>query len=155
MAQTVAEDPKFPTLTLSRLKKEKKEEKDEVQVLEEEGLEAITIRARTDDDDVDLELQTGERKKMVRPHALEAADVVQLTTVLVDWINNVLADRRVIVRNIKDDLFDGQVLSELLEELGGVTIEHQPYVGLSTQMQRLKLKAVLSVVARIMKVWTL
>ena len=154
MAATVAEDPKFLATTLTKQKKDKKEEKDEVQVLEEEGKEAITIRDRPEDEDLTIELKTGERKTMVRPHALEAPEVLQLMTVLMDWINEVLADRRVIVRDIRGDLFDGQVLSELLEELGGVKIEHQPYVGLSTQMQRLKLKAVLREVAKILKVWT-
>lgn len=151
MAATVAEDPKFPAMTLTK-KKDKKEDRDEVQVLEEEGKEAIKIRDRPEDEDLTLELKTGERKTMVRPHALEAPEVLKLMDVLMDWINEVLADRRIIVRDIRGDLFDGQVLSELLEELGGVKIEHQPYVGLSTQMQRLKLKAVLSEVSKILKI---
>lgn len=30
------------------------------------------------------------------------------------WINDVLEDRRIIVRDIVDDVYDGQVLSELI-----------------------------------------
>ena len=35
---------------------------------------------------------------------------------LLKWINDVLEERRVIVRDIVEDIFDGQVLGELLCE---------------------------------------
>lgn len=34
--------------------------------------------------------------------------------VLVEWINDELADQRIIVKDIAEDLFDGQVLQKLI-----------------------------------------
>jgi len=33
---------------------------------------------------------------------------------LLDWINDVLADDRIIVQDILEDLFDGQILQKLI-----------------------------------------
>jgi len=33
---------------------------------------------------------------------------------LIDWINDELADQRIIVKNMEDDLYDGQILQKLL-----------------------------------------
>lgn len=37
-----------------------------------------------------------------------------LIAVLVDWINDELAEHRIIVQNVDEDLYDGQVLQKLL-----------------------------------------
>jgi parvin len=37
-----------------------------------------------------------------------------LILLLVDWINDELADQRIIVKSMEDDLYDGQVLQKLL-----------------------------------------
>ena len=152
MADRVAEDAKFLTATLTKKREKRDDPKDEVKLLDEESKGAMRVRERPTApvnaaDDTSAEnpvawMEVGDRHTLVRPHALEAPEIVALSAVLQDWINVALADRRIIVRSIVDDLFDGQVLSELLDELAGVKIENQPHVGLSTQMQRLKLKAV-------------
>lgn len=33
---------------------------------------------------------------------------------LLDWINDELADSRIIVQNLEEDLFDGQILQKLI-----------------------------------------
>jgi hypothetical protein len=35
---------------------------------------------------------------------------------LLDWINDVLAEERIVVRQLEEDLYDGQVLQKLLGE---------------------------------------
>ena len=37
-----------------------------------------------------------------------------LINLLVDWINDELANQRIIVKSLEDDLYDGQVLQKLL-----------------------------------------
>lgn len=37
--------------------------------------------------------------------------------VLIDWINDVLVEERIIVKHLEEDLYDGQVLQKLLGEL--------------------------------------
>ena len=42
---------------------------------------------------------------------------------LLDWINDVLADERIIVKDIEEDLFDGQILQKLIGEVFGYKVE--------------------------------
>ena len=51
---------------------------------------------------------------MVEPRSMEDAKLKALTSVLVEWINDELAEHRIIVQNVDDDLYDGQVLQKLL-----------------------------------------
>ena len=53
---------------------------------------------------------------MLAPHSLEEANVKELVSVLLAWINDTLEDRRIVVRDIVEDIYDGQVLGELLGE---------------------------------------
>lgn len=43
-----------------------------------------------------------------------------------EWINNVLVEQRIIVQDIQEDLFDGQVLQKLLEKLGDIKLQVMP-----------------------------
>lgn len=43
----------------------------------------------------------------------------ELLAVLIDWINDELAEQRIIVKDIEEDLYDGQVLHKLWEKLTG------------------------------------
>ena len=47
---------------------------------------------------------------------------------LLDWINDELADHRIIVKDIEDDLFDGQILQKLI----GMWIYRQLVFGVQT-----------------------
>jgi len=37
-----------------------------------------------------------------------------LFQLLIDWINDELADQRIIVKDLEEDLFDGQILQKLI-----------------------------------------
>ena len=39
-----------------------------------------------------------------------------LVKILIDWINSELADKRVIVKDIQEDMYDGQILQMLIGE---------------------------------------
>ena len=45
---------------------------------------------------------------------MEDIKLKALIAVLVDWINDELAEHRMIVQNVDEDLYDGQVLQKLL-----------------------------------------
>ena len=51
---------------------------------------------------------------MVEPKSMEDIKLKALIAVLVDWINDELAEHRMIVQNVDEDLYDGQVLQKLL-----------------------------------------
>jgi len=40
--------------------------------------------------------------------------MVLIFKVLLRWINDILEDRRILVRHIQEDIYDGQVLAEML-----------------------------------------
>lgn len=71
--------------------------------------------------------------------------VQELISTLIDWVNDELADERIIVKNIEEDLYDGQVLHKLLEKLTGRKLD-VPEVTQSEEGQRQKLQIVLNAV---------
>lgn len=62
---------------------------------------------------------------------------------LIEWINDELAAQRIIVQDLAEDLYDGQVLQKLLEKLTGDKLD-VPEVTQSEEGQRQKLHVVLS-----------
>lgn len=69
----------------------------------------------------------------------------ELQQVLIDWINDELANQRIIVKNIEEDLYDGQVLHKLWENLTGRKLDVLE-VTQSEEGQREKLSIVLNAV---------
>ena len=53
--------------------------------------------------------------------SLEDSKLKELIFVLIEWINDELADQRIIVKDIAEDLYDGQVLQKLLGMLYIIT----------------------------------
>lgn len=62
----------------------------------------------------DYELEENEERSMIEPRCLEDPKLQELIYVLIEWINDELADQRIIVKDIAEDLYDGQVLQKLL-----------------------------------------
>lgn len=75
----------------------------------------------------------------------------ELIQVLIDWINDELAQQRIIVKDISEDLYDGQVLQKLLEKLTENKLD-VPEVTQSEEGQRQKLAVVLRAVNRVSKI---
>lgn len=51
---------------------------------------------------------------MLAPGSHNDPKIKELIRVLIEWINDVLAEQRIIVKDIEEDLFDGQVLQKLI-----------------------------------------
>jgi len=62
-------------------------------------------------------LKEGETCSIVLPSTKNDPKVIELDTVLKDWVNETLASERIIVKDLRDDLYDGQVLQKLFEAL--------------------------------------
>lgn len=58
-----------------------------------------------------------EERSMIEPRSYSDPKLKELITVLVDWINDMLADQRIIVKFLEEDLYDGQVLQKLLGKM--------------------------------------
>ncbi|XP_051161756.1 beta-parvin [Leptopilina boulardi] len=126
--------------TLGRKKRIK-----EVQEVQEEGKYAIDspgCAANPELPPEEYNLEENEERSMIEPKSLEDSKVLELVTILIDWINDELANQRIIVKNIAEDLYDGQVLQKLLEKLTGRKLD-VPEVTQSEEGQKQKLEVVL------------
>lgn len=87
--------------------------------------------------------EDNEERSMIEPKALEDPKLQELIQVLIEWINDELAAQRIIVQDIVEDLYDGQVLQKLLEKLTGDKLD-VPEVTQSEEGQKQKLFVVLN-----------
>lgn len=58
-------------------------------------------------------VEENEERTMVEPKSYSDPKLLELMNILIDWVNDVLADHRIIVKNLEQDLYDGQVLQKL------------------------------------------
>ncbi|KAH0616397.1 hypothetical protein JD844_027455 [Phrynosoma platyrhinos] len=70
--------------------------------------------AMTDLHPEDTLLEENEERTMIDPNSKEDAKFKELIKVLIDWINDVLVEERIIVKQLEEDVYDGQVLQKLL-----------------------------------------
>ncbi|XP_075783977.1 alpha-parvin isoform X4 [Pelodiscus sinensis] len=97
--------------TLARRKKAK-----EVSELQEEGINAINLPLSPIPFELDPEdtmLEENEVRTMIDPNSRSDPKLQELMKVLIDWINDVLAGERIIVKDLAEDMYDGQVLQKL------------------------------------------
>lgn len=86
-----------------------------------------------------------EQRAIIQPQSLNDPLVKELIGLLIDWINDELADERIIVKDIEEDLYDGQVLHKLWEKLTSRKLD-VPEVTQSEEGQRQKMQIVLNAV---------
>uniref|UniRef100_A0AAZ3Q1C4 Parvin, alpha a n=1 Tax=Oncorhynchus tshawytscha TaxID=74940 RepID=A0AAZ3Q1C4_ONCTS len=70
-------------------------------------------------DPEDTVLEENEVRTMVDPNSNNDSKLQELQQVLIDWINDMLVGKRIIVKDLAEDLYDGQVLQKLFENLEG------------------------------------
>ncbi|XP_032804831.2 alpha-parvin-like [Petromyzon marinus] len=92
--------------------------------------------------DEDCDLDENETTLVIQPNAYRDEQFLQLSEVLLDWVNCTLREENVKVRSVKDDFFDGLVLQHLLEKLGRVKLA-VPEIALSEEIQTHKLNLIL------------
>ncbi|ETN76910.1 hypothetical protein RB195_000023 [Necator americanus] len=140
------------TGTLTRKKKSVHEnqeppEEDEALEIEIEGRESIDaclVPAMAKN----LTLDEGEVRRYLTKESSEDRKVRELISLLTYWINEELAEQRIVVRNLQEDIFDGQILQILIEKLAGIRIE-VPELTQSEEGQKKKLELVVQAVNRI------
>lgn len=88
-------------------------------------------------------MQDAEQRAVLDPKSEKDPEFIRLQEVLINWINDELADQRIIVKTLDQDLYDGQVLHKLLEKLANKKLD-VPEVTQSEDGQKLKLQKVLN-----------
>ncbi|KAF4532175.1 hypothetical protein B566_EDAN002237 [Ephemera danica] len=133
--------------TLGRKKRIK-----EVQEVQDEGKYAIDSPGNPLAPDLppeDYALEENEERSMISPQSYEDPRLRDLMSVLTEWINDELASHRIIVKDLEQDLYDGQVLHKLIETLTGERLD-VPEVTQSEEGQRQKLGVVLATANRVL-----
>lgn len=119
-----------------------------VQEVQEEGKHAIDSPGKPNMPEIppeDYNLEDNEQRSIIQPQCLYLPDVRDLFQILIEWINDELVEERIIVNNIEEDLYDGQVLHKLWEKLTGNVLDVLE-VTQSEEGQRQKLTVVLNAV---------
>ncbi|XP_042887985.1 beta-parvin-like [Penaeus japonicus] len=127
--------------TLGRKKKIK-----EVQEVQTEGKYAIDSPGAPMAVDIppdDYNLDDNEERSMIEPRSYEDPKLKELIAILIEWINDELANDRIIVKHIEEDLYDGMVFHKLIEKLTNNTLDVQE-VTQSEEGQKQKLRIVLN-----------
>ncbi|KTG34873.1 hypothetical protein cypCar_00032791 [Cyprinus carpio] len=97
--------------------------------------------------------EENEVRTMVDPNSKNDQKLQELMKVLIDWINDVLVGERIIVKDLAEDLYDGQVLQKLFEKLEGEKL-NVAEVTQSEIAQKQKLQTVLERINDALKVST-
>uniref|UniRef100_A0A8C7N4T9 Parvin alpha n=2 Tax=Oncorhynchus TaxID=8016 RepID=A0A8C7N4T9_ONCKI len=122
--------------------------------LQEEGMNAINLPLSPIPFELDPEdtmLEENEVRTMVDPNSRNDPKLQELMKVLIDWINDVLVGERIIVKDLAEDLYDGQVLQKLFEKLEGERL-NVAEVTQSEIAQKQKLQTVLEKINDTLKV---
>jgi hypothetical protein len=62
----------------------------------------------------EYQLDENEERSMIEPKSYENPKLQELIRILLDWINDELHTERIIVQDVEEDLYDGQVVDYLL-----------------------------------------
>ncbi|XP_033888947.1 beta-parvin isoform X6 [Acipenser ruthenus] len=127
--------------------------KKQVSDLHEEGKNAINSPLQPSSIDIhpeDTMLEENAERSMIDPTSKEDPKFKELLRVLIDWINNELEEDRIIVKDLEEDLYDGQVLQKLFEKLSGCKL-NVAEVTQSEIGQKQKLQTVLEAVNELLR----
>lgn len=72
-----------------------------------------------------------------------------LLELLKNWINDELSSQRIMVKNLEDDLYDGQILGKLVEKLSGQQLDVVE-ITQNEDLQKYKLRVVLETSNRLL-----
>ncbi|TRY97058.1 hypothetical protein DNTS_001463 [Danionella cerebrum] len=88
-----------------------------------------------------LKEEENAERTILDPSSREDINFKDLQKVLIDWINSELEEERIIVKDLEEDLYDGQVLQKLFEKLSGCKLNvaevTQSEIGQKQKLQTL------------------
>ncbi|XP_023345848.1 beta-parvin [Eurytemora carolleeae] len=124
----------------------------EAKEVESEGKYAIDSPGMPKSSEVPPEeylLEENEERSMIEPRSYENPKLKELIKIIIEWINDELVEDRIIIQDIEEDLYDGQILQKLLEKLTQQLLS-VPEVTQSEEGQKNKLRIVLGVANRVL-----
>ncbi|KAI6192610.1 hypothetical protein M3Y99_01925000 [Aphelenchoides fujianensis] len=131
--------------------KERKEE-DEAELLEKEGKEALDSCLVLRQPDLKL-LEDGQQIRVLTDESRDDPRINEIVNELLYWINDEMASERIVVKNIQEDFYDGQVIQKLIEKLADIKIE-VPEVSQSEEGQKQKWRVIIDALNRSLQAGT-
>ena len=64
----------------------------------------------------------GEEKRYLTTESRDDPRVKEVIYLLINWLNEELAQQRIVVKHIQEDLYDGQVIQKLIEKLANIKV---------------------------------
>ena len=129
---------------------QRRQQKKQIQELAEEGINAIQSL-----NNIKLDPDSYELKENDKRTALEMGEkrkLEPLVKVLIDWINSELAEKRVIVKDLEEDLYDGQILQMLIEKMSNLKITSNSKLNLGEFSQKQNLTHILDFINSMMNI---
>uniref|UniRef100_H2LBV8 Parvin, beta n=1 Tax=Oryzias latipes TaxID=8090 RepID=H2LBV8_ORYLA len=131
----------------------RKKKNKEVSDLHEEGKNAINaplLPSGTEIHPEDALLEENAERIMLDPSSHDNPKFKDLVKTLTEWINSELEEERIIVKDLEEDCYDGQVLQKLFEKLSGRKL-NVAEVTQSEIGQKQKLQTVLEAVNSVLR----
>ena len=121
-------------------------EAEEAELVEKEGREAIESCLFLPQPDLRM-LEEGQQIRTLTIESRDDPKVQEIIHLLLYWINEELASERIVVKNIQEDIYDGQIIQKLIEKLAQIKIE-VPEVSQSEEGQRQKWQIIVEALNR-------
>ncbi|XP_069484246.1 gamma-parvin [Ambystoma mexicanum] len=115
--------------------------------MDADDLNAFKQAASADLPSLEYSVSQGEKRRYIQPSSLSDPKLQELTTFLVEWINEELKQEHIVVRSLEEDIFDGLVLHHLLQKYTAVRLEVDE-IALSTSSQKHKLGVIMEAVSQ-------
>ncbi|KAH7729538.1 beta-parvin [Aphelenchoides avenae] len=123
-----------------------REDENEAEEVEKEGREAIDSALVLHQPDLRT-LEDGHQIRVLTQESRDNPDVHEIIQHLLYWTNDELASERIVVKNIQEDFYDGQVIQKLIEKLAQIKIE-VPEVSQSEEGQKQKWRIIVDALNR-------
>uniref|UniRef100_A0A914H222 Major facilitator superfamily (MFS) profile domain-containing protein n=1 Tax=Globodera rostochiensis TaxID=31243 RepID=A0A914H222_GLORO len=134
-----------PPADASAEEPERKDE-DEAELVEKLGKDAIDSCLILPQPDL-RNLEDGQSLRTLTIESRDDTKVQEICQLLLCWLNDELAEERIVVRNLQEDIYDGQVIQKLVEKLAQVKIE-VPEVSQSEEGQKQKWRIIVDALNR-------
>lgn len=132
MSRNSVLDKLMPLGTIQRSKQQKKE----IDEMNAEGKTAIQQIQNVNLDPEIYQLRENEERSALE--ISEKKKIEPLIKMLIGWINKELSDKRVIVKDIQEDIYDGQILQMLIEKFSGTRLSTKLNLGEMSRKQNLR-----------------
>uniref|UniRef100_A0A7E4V2E1 Calponin-homology (CH) domain-containing protein n=1 Tax=Panagrellus redivivus TaxID=6233 RepID=A0A7E4V2E1_PANRE len=121
-------------------------EEKEVEVVEREGRDAIENHLIIRQPDL-ATLEDGNTIRILTQESRDDPKVRETVDLILAWVNDELAPERIVVKNLSEDFYDGQVIQKLIEKLADIKIE-VPEVSQSEEGQKQKWRIIVDALNR-------